>query len=69
MDDSSSFWAGVILTLIFGFIIGGLILNSVWNERYKAAYEACKQGRIEEIVKKDYPDLWIKYNVPERKER
>ena len=34
---------------------------------YKRAYEDMKQGKIESVVKNKYPDLWIKYNIPEEK--
>jgi hypothetical protein len=35
---------------------------------YRKAYEDMKTGKIESVVKKEYPDLWIKWNIPDTSE-
>lgn len=65
MDDEPIFFfigcfVGVIITIIVG-----LFLGATYRGGYQQAYTDLHQNKIEHVVKRDYPSLWIKFNVPD----
>lgn len=67
--NESSLLAGVVGFLV-GLIFFLVLINIMGGREYDGycnAYEDLKKGKIEEIIKKRNPALWIKYNIPEVK--
>ena len=64
MDDG-------ITAIIFIIIAAILFIGGCWvgdRHGYRKAYEDMNHNKIEQVVQKEYPDLWIKYNIKQKKE-
>jgi hypothetical protein len=55
-----------VIGVATGMCITGILV--LWYQvlvlpNYRQAYEDLHTGKIEQVVKQRYPDLWIKFNV------
>lgn len=53
------FLAGIVLSISFLLATGGF-----YGDGYQQAYEDLRNHKIEAVVQKGYPALWIKHNAP-----
>jgi hypothetical protein len=62
LSGIAGFFVGIIFLLLILIFTGGREYDGYCN-----AYEDMKKGKIEQVIKKRNPALWIKYNVSEEK--
>jgi hypothetical protein len=67
MGDEIGAFGAVVLVSIFWFVVLLFSVSGVYNVGYEQAYKDMHAGNIETVVQKNYPALWIKYNVTEPK--
>jgi hypothetical protein len=67
MGDEIGAFGAVVLASIFWFVVLLFSVNGAYNVGYEQAYKDMHTGKIESVVQRDYPAVWIKYNVTEPK--
>lgn len=71
MQSMGEFITAVLLGMVLCFIILlFLFVGTGYSppQVYQRAYRDMHEGRIEQFVKENYPELWIQYNIDQKKE-
>lgn len=65
-ENIGAFFVGAILAIMVMVFLGLSWASAAKEDGYKNAYIDYRDGSIEGVVKKRFPDLWVKYNAPDK---